>query len=91
MPKLLKKELLPLGSVVVLKEGTKEVMIFARKKRIEEDTKIYDYVACLYPEGYIPYGQSYFFDHAKIDKVLHMGFVNEAEKYYKIELLTDMD
>ena len=90
MSKILKKELIPIGSVVLLKQGTKPIMVYGRKHPVQEEsgTKIYDYVACPYPEGYLLNAISFFFDHSKIDKILHMGYINEDEKYLKIELLS---
>ena len=90
MSKVLRKELLPIGSVVILKEGSKAVMIYGRKQQIlneNDDGKTFDYTACFYPEGYLMHSQSYFFNHDKIDKILHMGYINEDEKYLKIQLL----
>ncbi|WP_240671797.1 DUF4176 domain-containing protein [Bacillus thuringiensis] len=46
--------LLPIGSIVILKEGTKKLMIYGRKQQVETDkVKKFDYMGCFYPEGYI--------------------------------------
>lgn len=45
------KEYLPLGSVVTLKEGEKKLMICGRVQREVRSRTVYDYCACLYPEG----------------------------------------
>lgn len=37
------QELLPLGSVVVLKEGTKKLMIIGRLQQNVKTKKVYDY------------------------------------------------
>lgn len=47
------KELLPIGSVVMLKGGNKRVMICGRIQTHVETGKTYDYCACYYPEGII--------------------------------------
>lgn len=48
------RELLPIGSVVLLKEAVKPVMIFGIKQvDIENQSQEYDYIAVLYPEGNI--------------------------------------
>ena len=47
------KEYLPIGSVVTLKQGTKKVMICGRIQKETKQGQIYDYCACLYPEGMI--------------------------------------
>lgn len=45
------KDLLPIGSVVTLKEGTKKLMIIGRLQQNVNTQKIYDYAGCLWPEG----------------------------------------
>lgn len=40
------QELLPLGSVVVLKEGTKRLMIIGRLQQNVKTKKLYDYAGC---------------------------------------------
>ena len=47
------KDLLPIGSVVTLKEGTKKLMIMGRLQQNMKTKKIYDYAGCLWPEGYM--------------------------------------
>lgn len=45
---------LPIGSVVLLKNGTKRVMILGYLRyRAGDQTRIYDYCGCTYPEGFI--------------------------------------
>ena len=81
------KELLPIGSVVLLKEGEKRLMITGYYS-ISEDSpdKIYDYCGCLYPEGVISSEEIYVFDHAQIDKISFTGYIDEEEKAFKINL-----
>ena len=45
------KELLPLGTVVTLKQGKKRLMIVGRLQNQVGSDKIYDYAAVLWPEG----------------------------------------
>ena len=48
------KDLLPIGSVVLLKNGTKRLMIAGIKQMDTEDTtKEYDYYGVMYPEGHV--------------------------------------
>ncbi|MCL2662960.1 MAG: DUF4176 domain-containing protein [Oscillospiraceae bacterium] len=74
------KEYLPLGSVVVLTEGEKTIMIYGRKQTHAETGVEYDYVACLYPEGNISDEFTYLFNHDRIDKVIFTGYSDEADK-----------
>ena len=80
-------KLLPIGSVVLLKEGKKEIMItgfFVVSE--EEKDKVYDYSACLYPEGIITSNQNLLFNHDQISKILHVGYVIEEERNFKTTL-----
>ncbi len=42
---------LPIGSVVTLKDGGRPLMITGRSQRNAADNTLWDYSACLYPEG----------------------------------------
>lgn len=73
------KELLPIGSVVMLKGGNKRVMICGRiQTKINED-KIYDYSACYYPEGIINPRELFLFDNEDIDMVYFVGLQDVEE------------
>lgn len=80
---------LPIGSVVLLNGGTKKAMITGFCSIAEEDTKkMYDYTGCVYPEGFLDYDQICLFDHSQIEKVYHIGYIDEEEEMFKKELLT---
>jgi hypothetical protein len=70
---------LPIGSVVVLKNGTKKLMIYGRKQMQSGIKKIWDYVACLYPEGNLSEKYNVFFNHFEIDNVLFKGYEDDEE------------
>ncbi len=79
---------LPIGSVVLLKGGTKKAMITGFCSVAEEDTKkMYDYTGCIYPEGFLDFDQICLFDHNQIEKVYHVGYIDEEEKSFKKELM----
>jgi len=71
---------LPIGTVVLLEEAEKALMIYGRQQLDTGTGKTYDYVACLYPEGNIGQEHTYLFDADKIAKVLFVGFDNEENK-----------
>ena len=75
----MKKELLPLGSVVLLKNGTKRIMICGRLQQRESDQKIFDYCACYYPEGLLNSEELFLFQHSDIETICFMGFQDEEE------------
>ncbi len=68
-------KLLPLGSIVYLKEGTKKVIIVARAVVLKNgDGFIYfDYGGVPYPEG-ITDDQMAYFQHETITKVVFEGY-----------------
>lgn len=68
------KKWLPLGSVVVLKGGNKQLMIYGRVQKEVEGDKLWDYVACLFPEGNLGPEQSYIFDKDQIERVFFLGY-----------------
>ncbi|BAL00619.1 hypothetical protein OBV_34200 [Oscillibacter valericigenes Sjm18-20] len=73
------KDLLPLGSVVLLKGGKKRVMICGRIQRKAGEQKLYDYCACFYPEGIIDPKELYLFNNEDISKVFFMGMQDQEE------------
>jgi len=75
---------LPIGSVVLLEDGDKTIMIYGRQQLQVDTQDIYDYVACLYPEGNLDKDHTYLFNHDQIREVVFEGFVNDEEK----EMLT---
>jgi len=72
-------EYYPIGTVVILKNGTKPVMIYGRKQLQAFTEKVWDYVGCLYPEGNINEKYNVFFQHFEIDKVLY-GICNRRRR-----------
>lgn len=81
------KDLLPIGSVVLLKGGEKRIMICGRIQTKDMDTTIYDYSACYYPEGIVASDSMFFFNRDAIDKVFFVGFQDEEELYFQQNVL----
>lgn len=73
------KNYLPIGSVVLLKNGTKKIMIYGRKQTMAETGETFDYVACFYPEGNISPEYTFLFNHSDIEDVVFTGFSDEDE------------
>lgn len=84
---------LPIGTVVLLKEGTKEVMItsyciipngdvYDKNGKIEGQNNMYDYGACLYPEGVFNSNQVIAFNHDQIDKICFKGYETDSQKSF---------
>ncbi|MDD3224631.1 MAG: DUF4176 domain-containing protein [Clostridium sp.] len=70
---------LPIGSVVLLKEGKKRLMIYGVKQMDSEKQTEYDYVGCLFPEGNIDDEHIYVFNHNQIDKIFYIGLQDEEQ------------
>jgi len=75
-------DLLPLGSIVLLKNGEKKIMIYGRKQIEVKTQKLYDYVACLYPEGNINEEYTYLFNHEDIRDIIFRGYSDVDEETF---------
>ena len=73
------KEYLPIGTVVLLKNGSKKIMIYGRKQLAAENGEEFDYVACLYPEGNINDDYTFLFNEENIEKVVFKGYTDEED------------
>lgn len=83
----MREKFLPIGSVVLLKGGTKKAMITGFCSIAAEDkAKIYDYSGCIYPEGYLNSNQICLFDHDQIEEIFFIGYEDDEEKEFKISL-----
>ena len=70
----------PIGTVVTLVDGNRPLMIYGRKQVQEGNNFIWDYVACLYPEGNLGDQYNVFFEHEEIGKVLFEGYNGQEEQ-----------
>lgn len=73
-------EILPIGSIVRLKNGDVKLMILNRAPLYNQDGVIgyFDYSACLYPTGKVE-EQVYFFNNEDIEEVYFEGYVDDDE------------
>lgn len=76
------KELLPIGSVVLLKKGKKRLMIFGIKQTDNNTGTEYDYIGVLYPEGNIGEAGQYLFNHDNIEQVFFRGYEDAERKEF---------
>ena len=80
------KNLIPIGSVVKLKGGEKRLLIVGYFPKVASGGKIYDYIGCLYPEGFLNADSFYMFNIQDIATVDFIGFVDTEGQVY-IELM----
>lgn len=81
----MKNKILPLGSVVTLKDGDgTELMIITRGALVEQGggEAYYDYGSVIIPFGMSTPDQVYFFNRDNVEKVIFEGYINESEEEY---------
>lgn len=79
------EELLPIGSVVLLKNAQKKIVIMGllQTKHTENGRNItYDYMGVPYPEGYMGRETGLLFNHENVQEVVFTGFVNEERETF---------
>ncbi|MFD2307345.1 DUF4176 domain-containing protein [Enterococcus termitis] len=79
-------KILPLGTIVKLKDGdNSELMIIARGSLIEDKGKevYFDYGAVLIPQGMLAPEAVYFFNKENVETVVFEGFRNEKEEEFE--------
>ena len=78
---------LPLGTVVLLKDATKKLMITGFCTMDAENPGVmFDYSGCLYPEGVINTKQTALFNHDQIQQIYYMGYKSEEDAEFKVKL-----
>lgn len=87
----IKEKYLPVGTVVLLKNGKKRVMITGFCVTPQGKNEAYDYCGCLYPEGFLTSNQNCLFNHNQIDKIFYMGLIDEEEINFKKQLKSLID
>ena len=83
-------ELLPIGSVVLLKGGEKRVMICGRIQAKNGESEVFDYSGCMFPQGIISSDSMYFFNHEDIDTVYFIGCQDAEELAFKNDVLSQL-
>ncbi len=89
----IENKFLPIGTVVLLKGGKRELMItsycimpsgdvYDKNGKIDVKGQIFDYGACFYPEGMVTSDQLFAFNHDQIERVCFKGY--DTDKYREI-------
>lgn len=82
----MKHELLPIGSVVTMQGAKRKVMIIGTGVRNTETNENYDYVAVPYPVGYLGPEAMFLCNHADIETLNFIGFVNSEFQAFRAEV-----
>ncbi len=80
--------LLPIGTVVLLKNSKNRIMIIGvLQKQIKEGKEVlWDYSACLYPEGYLGSDKLFLFNTDQIEKIFSIGYQDEEQFAFKVKI-----
>lgn len=84
------KDLLPVGSVVLLKGGEKKLMICGRVQTDVATDNTYNYSACYYPEGIINSKELFMFNNEDIERVYFIGFQDSEEFKFRKFLIESL-
>lgn len=77
------KKFLPLGSVILMKNAKKRVMITGYAiTSPDSGEKIWDYIGCLWPEGMIAPDKNLLFDHKDIGQIFAIGYSDDEQKKF---------
>ncbi len=72
-----------------MKNANKKLMIYGRNQKRDVDNITYDYIGCLYPEGFLSPLANVFFNSKDINKVIFKGHCDLEEKLFVESLATD--
>lgn len=84
------KNMLPIGSVVLLKGGEKRLMITGRIQTKSGSDIIYDYSGCYYPEGIVDSASMFFFNRDAIEEIYFIGFQDPEEIRFREAVLDQL-
>ena len=76
--------LLPIGSVVLLHESKKKVMIVGVCQKGGSDAeKIWDYTGVLFPEGFLASDKMFLFNNEQIAQIFALGYQDGEQLAFK--------
>ena len=89
----MEKELLPIGSVVLLKGAKKRLMVtgYYSMPLGTSNEKVYDYNGCSFPEGIIDSKKCLLFNHSEIENIYYYGLKDQEQVEFINELTSAMD
>ena len=86
----IESKFLPIGTVVLLKGGKRELMItsycimpsgdvYDKNGKVDVTGQVFDYGACFYPEGIVTSDQLFACNHEQIERVCYMGYKTQQQ------------
>lgn len=87
------EHLLPIGSVVRLKNANRELLVFGILQKHPSHDQQFDYIAVPYPEGFFDPRLQIAFNHGQIESILFRGFEDDKHKAFRhsLELLGQLE
>ena len=73
------KSYFPIGTVVLLKDANKKLMIIGIAQKQLGTEKIWDYAGCVFPEGYLAPDKVLLFDHEQIEQIYMIGYQDKEQ------------
>lgn len=77
------KGLLPIGSVVVVGNSKKKVMIVGVCQKGGREEKIWDYAGVVYPEGFLDPQKMFLFNNDQIAQIVALGYQDAEQLAFK--------
>lgn len=83
MNEIKNKKYLPVGSVVLLKKGRRKLVIIGYfSPESTKSVKVYEYIGCMYPDGFFQPNLLLGFNHEDIKEVYFVGYANDEYKVF---------
>ena len=80
------EELLPVGSIVLLKEAKRKVVIIGFAVVEDGSKEIWDYLGAPYPIGVLSNDKNLIFNRNQIEKVVFIGYSDDEDKDLRKEI-----
>ncbi len=80
---MINDNILPIGSIVNLKKQFRKTLIIGYDLKKESNT--YEYVGCIYPEGYTKKEDLLLFNIDDIESIYYIGYQNALFKDYLLK------
>ena len=75
--------LLPIGSVVMIGNSKKKVMIAGGCQKGGQEGKLWDYTGVVYPEGFLDAQKMILFNHDQITQIYALGYQDAEQLEFK--------
>lgn len=87
----MKMQLLPIGSVVTLKEGKKKLMIIGVYTNEVSTGRVHDYLGIPYPEGFLNAETMFLFMHEDIETIHFLGYIDSEHQAFRAALTRELE